>query len=54
VLCFAASRWLADFIQKNFYFQDYIHAYKWRVQEYLWFLLLGVRCFYCKMQIRNV
>lgn len=28
VLCFAASRWLADFIQKNFYFQDYIHAYK--------------------------
>ena len=28
VLCFAASRWLANFIQKNFYFQDYIHAYK--------------------------
>ncbi|CAL4944972.1 unnamed protein product [Urochloa decumbens] len=28
VLCFAASRWLAYFIQKNFYFQDYIHAYK--------------------------
>jgi hypothetical protein len=27
VLCFAASRWLANFIQ-NFYFQDYIHAYK--------------------------
>ncbi|PWZ37821.1 Protochlorophyllide-dependent translocon component 52, chloroplastic [Zea mays] len=28
VLCFAASHWLANFIQKNFYFQDYIHAYK--------------------------
>jgi hypothetical protein len=28
VLCFAASRWLASFIQKNFYFQDYVHAYK--------------------------
>ncbi|KAF8708509.1 hypothetical protein HU200_029872 [Digitaria exilis] len=28
VLCFAASRWLANFIEKNFYFQDYIHAYK--------------------------
>jgi hypothetical protein len=28
VLCFAASRWLANFIQKNFYFQDYVHAYK--------------------------
>ena len=28
VLCFAVSRWLANFIQKNFYFQDYIHAYK--------------------------
>ncbi|CAN6303111.1 unnamed protein product [Urochloa humidicola] len=28
VLCFAASRWLANFIKKNFYFQDYIHAYK--------------------------
>ncbi|CAN6308840.1 unnamed protein product [Urochloa humidicola] len=28
VLCFAASRWLANIIQKNFYFQDYIHAYK--------------------------
>ncbi|KAK1643210.1 hypothetical protein QYE76_061138 [Lolium multiflorum] len=28
VLCFAASRWLASFIEKNFYFQDYIHAYK--------------------------
>ena len=27
MLCFAASRWLANFIQ-NFYFQDYIHAYK--------------------------
>uniref|UniRef100_A0A0D3FQE6 Pheophorbide a oxygenase domain-containing protein n=1 Tax=Oryza barthii TaxID=65489 RepID=A0A0D3FQE6_9ORYZ len=23
VLCFAASRWLANFIEKNFYFQDY-------------------------------
>jgi uncharacterized membrane protein YbaN (DUF454 family) len=28
VLFFAASRWLASFIQKNFYFQDYVHAYK--------------------------
>ncbi|GJN22956.1 hypothetical protein PR202_gb10566 [Eleusine coracana subsp. coracana] len=28
VLCFAASRWLADFIEKNFYFQDYVHADK--------------------------
>jgi hypothetical protein len=28
VLCFAASRWLANFIEKNFYFQDYVHAYK--------------------------
>ncbi|CAO2149152.1 unnamed protein product [Urochloa humidicola] len=28
VLCFMASRWLADFIEKNFYFQDYIHAYR--------------------------
>ncbi|CAM0877045.1 unnamed protein product [Alopecurus aequalis] len=28
VLCFAASRWLANFIKKNFYFQDYVHAYK--------------------------
>ncbi|VAI23702.1 unnamed protein product [Triticum turgidum subsp. durum] len=28
VLCFGASRWLASFIQKNFYFHDYIHAYK--------------------------
>ena len=27
VLCFAASRWLANFIQ-DFYFQYYIHAYK--------------------------
>uniref|UniRef100_A0A0E0GV79 Rieske domain-containing protein n=1 Tax=Oryza nivara TaxID=4536 RepID=A0A0E0GV79_ORYNI len=27
VLCFAASRWLANFIEKNFYFQDYVHAY---------------------------
>jgi hypothetical protein len=27
VLCFAASRWLANFIQ-NFYFQDYTHVYK--------------------------
>ncbi|TVU14007.1 hypothetical protein EJB05_37448, partial [Eragrostis curvula] len=26
VLCFASSRWLADFIEKNFYFQDYVHA----------------------------
>ncbi|TVU14027.1 hypothetical protein EJB05_37469, partial [Eragrostis curvula] len=26
VLCFAASRWLADFIEKSFYFQDYVHA----------------------------
>ncbi|CAN6291450.1 unnamed protein product [Urochloa humidicola] len=28
VLCFAASRWLASFIEKNFYFEDYVHAYK--------------------------
>ncbi|XP_025879547.1 protochlorophyllide-dependent translocon component 52, chloroplastic-like isoform X2 [Oryza sativa Japonica Group] len=28
VLCFAASRWLASFIEKSFYFQDYVHAYK--------------------------
>ncbi|XP_066360873.1 protochlorophyllide-dependent translocon component 52, chloroplastic-like [Miscanthus floridulus] len=28
VLCFAASRWLASFIQRNFFFQDYSHAYK--------------------------
>ncbi|CAL4919626.1 unnamed protein product [Urochloa decumbens] len=28
VLCFAASRWLSNFIEKNFYFQDYSHAYK--------------------------
>ncbi|KAK3149015.1 hypothetical protein QOZ80_3AG0211780 [Eleusine coracana subsp. coracana] len=28
VLCFAASRWLANFIEKTFYFQDYVHAYK--------------------------
>jgi hypothetical protein len=27
VLCFAASHWLANFIE-NFYFQDYVHAYK--------------------------
>ncbi|KAL6638079.1 hypothetical protein ACP70R_025651 [Stipagrostis hirtigluma subsp. patula] len=27
VLCFVASRWLANFIEKNFYFEDYIHAY---------------------------
>uniref|UniRef100_A0A0D9W0D3 Pheophorbide a oxygenase domain-containing protein n=1 Tax=Leersia perrieri TaxID=77586 RepID=A0A0D9W0D3_9ORYZ len=28
VLCFAASRWLANFIEKAFYFQDYVHAYQ--------------------------
>uniref|UniRef100_A0ACD6A3I4 Uncharacterized protein n=1 Tax=Avena sativa TaxID=4498 RepID=A0ACD6A3I4_AVESA len=28
VLCFATSRWLAGFVQKNFYFQDYVHADK--------------------------
>jgi hypothetical protein len=28
VLCFAASRWLADYIQKSFYFEDYIHSDK--------------------------
>ena len=28
VLCFAASRWLANFIEKNFSFQDYVHVYK--------------------------
>jgi hypothetical protein len=27
-LCFAASRWLSSFIEKNFFFQDYSHAYK--------------------------
>ncbi|KAL6850024.1 hypothetical protein ACP4OV_020651 [Aristida adscensionis] len=27
VLCFAASHWLANFIEKNFYFQDYVHAH---------------------------
>ncbi|KAK8443890.1 hypothetical protein SEVIR_9G046101v4 [Setaria viridis] len=27
-LCFAASRWLSNFIEKNFFFQDYSHAYK--------------------------
>jgi hypothetical protein len=28
MLCFAASRWLGIFIEKNFYFQDYVHADK--------------------------
>ncbi|GJM96976.1 hypothetical protein PR202_ga13863 [Eleusine coracana subsp. coracana] len=28
VLCFAASRWLEDYIQKSFYFVDYVHADK--------------------------
>jgi hypothetical protein len=28
VFCFAASRCLASFIHSNFYFQDYVHAYK--------------------------
>ncbi|KAF8708508.1 hypothetical protein HU200_029871 [Digitaria exilis] len=28
VLCFAASRWLSSFIERNFFFQDYSHAYK--------------------------
>jgi hypothetical protein len=28
VLCFAASRWLSNFIENNFFFQDYSHAYK--------------------------
>ncbi|KXG37317.2 hypothetical protein SORBI_3001G048600 [Sorghum bicolor] len=27
VLCFMASRWLATYIEKNFYFQDFIHSY---------------------------
>uniref|UniRef100_A0A0D3FQE4 Rieske domain-containing protein n=1 Tax=Oryza barthii TaxID=65489 RepID=A0A0D3FQE4_9ORYZ len=31
VLCFAASRWLASFIEKSFYFQDYVHAYKYEL-----------------------
>lgn len=26
ILCFAASRWLAHFIYKNFHFHDYNHA----------------------------
>ncbi|WVZ60951.1 hypothetical protein U9M48_010902 [Paspalum notatum var. saurae] len=34
VLCFAASRWLANFIQKNFYFQDYIHAYNVNIPQF--------------------
>ena len=25
---FAASRWLSNFIENNFFFQDYSHAYK--------------------------
>lgn len=29
VLCFAASRWLAHFIYKNFHFHDYNHALLW-------------------------
>ena len=28
VLCMATSRWLANFVEKNFYFHDYVHAYK--------------------------
>jgi dolichyl-phosphate-mannose--protein O-mannosyl transferase len=28
LLCFLASRWLANYIEKNFYFQDYVHSYK--------------------------
>jgi hypothetical protein len=28
IVCFAASRWLATFVEKTFYFQDYVHAYK--------------------------
>ncbi|XP_024032004.1 protochlorophyllide-dependent translocon component 52, chloroplastic [Morus notabilis] len=27
VLCFAASKWLARFVYKNFHFHDYIHAF---------------------------
>ncbi|KAJ1293115.1 hypothetical protein BS78_01G043300 [Paspalum vaginatum] len=27
VLCFAASRWLSGYIQKTFYFQDFVHSY---------------------------
>ena len=27
VLLMATSRWLASFIEKNFYFQDYIHGW---------------------------
>ncbi|XWS52387.1 hypothetical protein CRYUN_Cryun11dG0066100 [Craigia yunnanensis] len=28
ILCFAASRWLAHFIYKNFHFHDYNHAFR--------------------------
>ncbi|KAF0919283.1 hypothetical protein E2562_029045 [Oryza meyeriana var. granulata] len=28
VLCIAASRWVTNFIEKTFYFQDYVHADK--------------------------
>ncbi|CAN6314809.1 unnamed protein product [Urochloa humidicola] len=28
VLCLAASRWLSTYIEKNFYFQDYVHSYQ--------------------------
>ncbi|XP_038695783.1 protochlorophyllide-dependent translocon component 52, chloroplastic-like isoform X2 [Tripterygium wilfordii] len=28
VICFAASRWLADFIYKNFHYHDYNHAFR--------------------------
>ncbi|GMN65902.1 hypothetical protein TIFTF001_034967 [Ficus carica] len=28
ILCFAASKWLACFVYKNFHFHDYIHAFR--------------------------
>ena len=28
IICFAASRWLAHFIYKNFHFHDYNHAFR--------------------------
>jgi hypothetical protein len=33
VLWLAASRWVANYIEKTFYFQDYIHAHEWKSDE---------------------
>lgn len=27
MLCFLASRWLSSYIEKTFYFQDFVHSY---------------------------